>query len=160
MNDWSNLVADLETVVEDFGGLPVFVRVRGLRQWRMQRVWRYLPVERVEVSADTWEVRWMVPGLLRRNRVGRSPMSVEQFAGRLRAVLSTAGTFKLVVSDEVHLSKQGVVELAAQRGHEWTGPSLDSLGDEEYVAHFDIPIGSLGVAVRRQRLEMEVRSAP
>jgi hypothetical protein len=154
---WTDFIEFLEQGMERHGSLPVYLRVLSGRFWTDCRVFRRLPVAAVEVGADTWEVRLLIPGLHRANTVGDSPLTLQELLSQLRSAADVASTFKFVLSDQLTLDRAGVLALATRRGNEWTGLPLSELGEDEHVGKYDVPLVGIQARPRRRHLELRAR---
>jgi hypothetical protein len=154
---WLPLIDFLAAGLDDFGSFPVFVRVIGLRLWSDYRLFRLVPLEALSVGSETWELRLIAPGLLRRNQIGTSPLTLAALVEQLRQASLVAARFKLVLSDEAPLSRAQLVALATRRGNEWAGPPLDQVHENQFVGMFDLPVRSLVPRPRSDRLELRAR---
>lgn len=143
---WVGFVRFLEPLLESYGAFQVAVEVRA-PFWRRTafRKNRAIPVHRVEVDRDSWEICLHAPGLSRENALGSVALSLRDLHGHMAEAIEGYSHCKLVVSDERPLSKEQLLELA--RGEDWARAAIEGENVGEFMARLDLPVREIQVEV-------------
>ena len=117
--------------------------------WRrsVYRCNRPLPVARVELSENTWELCIQAPGLLKENPVSAAAIEMAQFYDELSAHVESSSHCTLVASDQRDVRPEELPKLFGRKG-EWSGPPIEEIEADEVLARLDLPILGITIEVR------------